>query len=75
MKLNDKRQCPECLVGPLKYKRIQQYYCHRCDRAFDLTTGEFKPNWKWTGPHTRVAHSKNCKCGECPTNIAVPTNS
>jgi hypothetical protein len=55
MKLNEKGQCPDCKVKPLKYKRPHPpwnlapfYFCYRCDRAFDADTGEMVENWAWT---------------------------
>lgn len=50
MRLNDKGQCPVCLIKPLPYKRQGKYFCHRCCRDFDLATGEFEPNWAWIEP-------------------------
>ena len=36
--LNEKGQCPVCKIKPLIYKRKGKYFCHRCDRAYDLVT-------------------------------------
>jgi transposase-like protein len=47
MKLNEKGQCPVCKIKPLVYKRQPHKFCHRCDRAFDLQTGEQINNWAW----------------------------
>lgn len=53
MKLNDKSQCPECLIKPLVYKRNNgpdhppQKFCPRCSRSFNLETGEQQNNWAW----------------------------
>jgi len=49
MKLNAKGQCPNCLIKPLRYKRHggPHFFCHRCDRAFDIETGEQIRNWAW----------------------------
>lgn len=53
MRLNEKGQCPQCLIKPLVYKRNNgpdhppQRFCHRCCRSFNLETGEQQGNWAW----------------------------
>ena len=53
MKLNEKGQCPACLIKPIVYKRAHgsghppQKFCYRCDRSFNLETGEQQENWAW----------------------------
>jgi hypothetical protein len=47
LKLDEQGRCPHCLVKPLVYKRNHQKFCHRCDRAFDIHTGEQVDNWAW----------------------------
>lgn len=47
MKLDAKGRCPNCLRKPLAYKRQQSFFCHRCCRAFEIDTGEQRPNWAW----------------------------
>lgn len=44
--LDAKGRC--CGRKPIKYKREQHYFCHRCSRAFSLETGKQIPNWAWT---------------------------
>jgi transposase-like protein len=49
--LNEKGQCPVCLIKPLVYKgRIapRQKFCHRCNRSYDLDTGKQRTNWAFT---------------------------
>jgi hypothetical protein len=49
MKINDKGQCPMCLIKPLVYKRpTHRLFCHRCCREFDPATGEQNENWAWS---------------------------
>ena len=47
MKLNDKGQCPNCLIKPLVYKREPHKFCRRCCRSFDIDSGEQIKNWAW----------------------------
>lgn len=47
MKLNKKGQCPVCLIKPLVYKRKSQYFCHRCDRAYNIDTLKQVGNWAY----------------------------
>lgn len=56
MKLNNKGQCPICLVKPLVYKREQKCFCSRCDRTFELGTGEWIANFAWQGPDVPTQH-------------------
>lgn len=42
-RLDEKGRC--CGRKPLVYK--PERFCVRCDRAFDLETGEQIPNWAW----------------------------
>lgn len=46
-KLDENGRCPACLVKPLVYKREPHKFCWRCDRAFNLETGEQIANWAW----------------------------
>ena len=46
MKLNDRGQCPNCLVKPISYRRPARHFCHRCCRAFDMD-GDQMENWAW----------------------------
>ena len=64
MELDAKGRC--CGRKPLVYKRGlyapggPQKYCTRCDRSYDLDTGEQIPNWAWKrGPSGEF---------ECQTN-------
>lgn len=45
MKLDDKGRC--CGRKPLEYKRDGHKFCPRCDRAYDIATGEQITNWAW----------------------------
>jgi hypothetical protein len=36
-----------CGRKPLVYLRKQMLFCSRCDREYDLKTGEQIPNWAW----------------------------
>lgn len=47
VRLNEKGQCPECLVKPLIYKRDRRKFCDRCDRSFDIESGIHVDNWAW----------------------------
>jgi hypothetical protein len=47
MKLNEKGQCPVCLVKPLTYKKDNQYFCFRCNRAFSMDTGKQVNNFAY----------------------------
>lgn len=49
MRLNEKGQCPVCLIKSIPYKRFRHYFCHRCDRAYSMDTGEQIDNWAWRG--------------------------
>ena len=52
MKLDGKGRC--CGRKPLVYKKPPAHkFCTRCDRAYDLITGEQVANWAWraAGPH------------------------
>jgi hypothetical protein len=49
VRLNEKGQCPACKKKPLVYKRNKQKFCARCDRSFDIVTGEQVDNWAWQG--------------------------
>lgn len=66
MRLNEKGQCPKCLVKPLTYKRTKKYYCTRCDRSFIYPSGEWEVSFFWIEPNTRRPHNKGCLCGDCP---------
>lgn len=46
-KLNDKGQCPDCKRKPLIYKRTGHKFCPRCDRQYDIETGEQTENWAY----------------------------
>lgn len=48
--INAKGLCPHCLIKPLSYKRPVHLFCRRCDRAFNVDTGEQIPNWAWSSP-------------------------
>lgn len=48
MRLDEKGRC--CGRKPLKYKGFNAargYFCFRCDRNFDLDTGEQIENYAW----------------------------
>jgi hypothetical protein len=45
--LNEKGQCPVCKRKPLIYKREKYKFCSRCNRSFDIETGEQMDNWAW----------------------------
>jgi len=47
MKLDDKGRCPNCLRKPLPYHREGRFFCDRCCRTFEMTTGDQCPNWAW----------------------------
>jgi hypothetical protein len=53
IELNKKGQCPFCKIKPLIYKRERQYFCYRCDRAYDLT-GKLTNNWAWNSNNKRI---------------------
>lgn len=40
-----KGRCPHCDRRVLTYKRDRFYFCHRCDRDWNLDTGKFQSNW------------------------------
>jgi hypothetical protein len=46
-RLNEKGQCPVCEKKPLVYKRDRMKFCARCDRSFNIETGEQIGNWAW----------------------------
>lgn len=56
--INENGKCIPCGIKPLKYTgRVsseRQYFCHRCDRSYNLDTGEQRPNWAWEliGPNS-----------------------
>ncbi len=53
VRLNEKGQCPACRRKPLVYKRLNpRRYCSKCDREFDIETGEQIEgfSWKKIGP-------------------------
>jgi transposase-like protein len=45
--LNEKGQCPVCMRKPLVYKRDHVKFCARCNRNFNIETGEQVENWGW----------------------------
>jgi hypothetical protein len=47
VKINEKGQCLVCLVKPTPYKRDGHYFCTRCDRSYDLITGDWQENSFW----------------------------
>lgn len=49
--INTAGQCPRCLRKPLTYKRERKLFCCRCDRAYDILTGEQINSfaWMWRG--------------------------
>ena len=47
MNLNDNYGGRCCGRKPITYKRDGIKFCPRCDREFDLTTGEQKENVAW----------------------------
>lgn len=44
-KLDEKGRC--CGRKPIEYKRDRRKFCFRCDRSFDIETGEQMENWAW----------------------------
>jgi transposase-like protein len=50
--LNERGQCPICKRKPTVYKRKHYKFCARCNRSFDIETGEQVENWayKKVGP-------------------------
>jgi ribosomal protein L37AE/L43A len=58
-RLNEKGQCPFCGRKPLVYKARRIKFCARCDREFDIESGEQKENWAWrqTAPGIFEEHS------------------
>ena len=46
-KINEKGQCPVCKIKPLTYKRSNTYFCFRCDREFNLSTGIQQSNFAY----------------------------
>lgn len=63
-RLDNKGRCPNCLVKPLKYTREPHFFCHRCDRAFDLNTEEMIDNWAWSNGERRPKTTKGQKIRE-----------
>lgn len=45
MELDKKGRC--CGRKPIVYKRKGEYFCPRCDRAYDLITKRQIPNWAY----------------------------
>jgi hypothetical protein len=58
MRINEKGQCPVCLIKPLIYKKSQSYFCYRCDRAFSMLDGEWISNFGWDTPTIKSHNSK-----------------
>ena len=52
-RLDGKGRC--CGRKPLTYKREggPHKFCPRCDRAFNIETGDWIPNWAWSSPTKR----------------------
>jgi len=50
MKLDQNGKCPVCRRKPLTYKRDKMKFCVRCDRRFNLDSGEWEPNTHWQAP-------------------------
>lgn len=73
MKLNEKGQCPVCLIKPLTYKRDGKYFCHRCGRDFDIKTEQWKPNNLWVSENEKSRLSKMAELA-MKTGIARPCN-
>lgn len=69
MKINEKGQCPICLIKPLTYKRQGQLFCHRCDRSFDINTGLFVANVHWVSPNEK---SRLSKMAELAMKTGIP---
>lgn len=44
-RLDEKGRC--CGRKPMIYKMRQMRYCPRCDRSYDLDTGEQIESWSW----------------------------
>jgi hypothetical protein len=44
-KLDENGRC--CGRKPLVYKRDGHKFCTRCDKSFDIKTGEQIENWAW----------------------------
>ena len=53
MKLNDRGQCPNCLVKPIPYRRPVRHFCHRCCRIFNVV-GDQVENWAWKADSSGV---------------------
>ncbi len=47
LKLDEHGRCPNCLIKPLTYRRDRKFYCCRCDREYDMATGEQQPSSAW----------------------------
>lgn len=71
MKINNKGQCPVCLIKPLVYKREGKLFCCRCDRDFNLVTGEWEPNTLWVKENKKSRLSKMAELAVA-TGIARP---
>ena len=59
MKLDEKGRC--CGRKPLIYKCDSMHFCCRCDRAFNLESGEQVENWAWMKRDDRFV----LRCGVC----------
>ena len=56
MKLDDKGRC--CGRRPLVYKTAPAHkFCTRCERAYDIETGEQVENWAWRAATIYNPHS------------------
>lgn len=54
LKLNEKGQCPVCKIKPLSYKRDKIFFCHRCNRTYNMETKELQANWAWTADNKEI---------------------
>jgi hypothetical protein len=62
VEVTEKGFCPVCRTKLKQYSRFPQrnFFCHNCDRAFDLETRQFKPNFAWLKPNKPTqAHLDN----------------
>ena len=73
MKLNVKGQCPTCLVKPIVYKKNPHKFCCRCDRSFNLETGEQMENWAWQAAGTDVERRPKILKADTPRHPALLT--
>lgn len=71
MQLNNKGQCPVCLIKPLTYKKDGYYFCHRCNRSFSMLTGEWIRNAHWVGENEKSRLSRMAELAT-KTGIARP---